>query len=141
MEVRVNVSINNIAAKRFEEIRRPLPQVSITTNLNLMRIDKVEENLLEVPFVLTVNYNPTIAQISVEGKAHVAGDKEDLKKIYDAYGEKKALPPIIMQAISNVVLMESLLISRTINVPPPIPLPTISPVSDEKKKTEPSYRT
>jgi len=140
MKIRVNVFINNISAERFLEISRPIPQVQIATNLNLINVERLNEHMLEVPFVFTINYNPTVAQISVKGKAHVAGDKEELKNIYHAYKKKKAPPPVIVQTISNVVFLESVLISRTLHIPPPIPLPKIPLAGGEKKKTEPSYR-
>jgi hypothetical protein len=38
---------------------------------------------------------------------------------------KKTAAQIIIQSISNVVFIESVLISRTLNVPPAIPLPQI----------------
>ena len=139
IKIRVNVFINNVSAERFWEIRRPLPPVKITTNLNIISVDKSHEDSLEVPFVFTISYNPAVAQISVKGKAHVIGEKEELENIYDAYKKKKAPPPVIVQTISNVVFLESVFISRTLNIPPPIPLPKV-PLVGEKKKAELSYR-
>lgn len=138
MKIRVNVFIKDVSAERLWEIRRPLPPVKIATNLNLISINKSEE-LLEAPFVFTINYNPAVAQINFKGKAHITGNKEDLKKIHTSYKEKKAPPQMIVQTISNVVFLESVLISRTLNIPPPIPLPKI-PIGGEKKKTELRYR-
>jgi hypothetical protein len=140
MKIRVNVFVRDVSAERLWEIRRPLPPVKIATNLNLISVNKVGEDLLEVPFVFTINYNPAVAQISFKGMAHVSGEKEELTKIYTAYGEKKAPPPAIVQTISNVVFLESVLISRTLNVPPPIPLPQVPVAGEKKGKTEPSYR-
>ncbi len=140
MKIRVNVFISNVSAERFWEITRPLPPVKIATSLNLISINKLRENLLEVPFVFTISYNPAVAQINVKGKAHVVGEKEKLKEIYNAYKEKKAPLPMIVQTISNIVFLESVLISRTLNIPPPIPLPKIPLATGEKKETEPSYR-
>lgn len=97
--------------------------------------------MLEAPFIYTVNYTPAVAQITLKGKVQVTGEKEELNRILAEYKDKKPLPPMIMQAVSNVAILESLLVSKTLNVPPPIPLPAVSPpASDEKKKTEPSYR-
>ena len=140
MEIRVNVFINNVSAERFWEMRRPLPPVKIATNLNLISVNKVTEELLEVPFVFTISYDPAVAQINFKGKAHVVGRKEELEKIYVAYGEKKAPPPVIVQTVSNVVFVESVLVSRTLNIPPPIPLPKVPMGAEGKTKTEPSYR-
>ena len=136
----MNIFISNISAERLWDIKRPLPPVKISTNLNLISIDRPSEALLEVPFVFTIGYNPAVAQISVKGKAHVGGEKDELEKIFAGYQEKKIPPQIIVQTISNVVFLESVLISRTLNIPPPIPLPKIPVGVSQKKKTEPSYR-
>ncbi|MEM4703597.1 MAG: hypothetical protein QXJ02_00790, partial [Candidatus Bathyarchaeia archaeon] len=97
------------------------------------------DDSLEVPFVLTINYNPSVAQLSLKGKAYVAGDKGELDKVYKDYEEKKPPPPIIVQSVSNVVFVESVVISRTLNVPPPIPLPQIpeaKPSSEKSSKVD-----
>ncbi|RLI40345.1 hypothetical protein DRO59_09470, partial [Candidatus Bathyarchaeota archaeon] len=93
----------------------------------------------EVPFVLTVNYNPSVAQISLKGRAYVAGDKAEIDKIYGEYKEKKPPAPVIVQSISNVVFIESVLISKTLNIPPPIPLPKISAKKPSKKGSRMNY--
>jgi hypothetical protein len=133
--LRVNVSITNISADRFWDIRKPIPPIQINTNLNLVGMEKKAEDALEVPFVLTINYNPSIAQLSMKGKAYVAGDKAELEKTYKDYEEKKPPPPVIVQSISNVVFIESVVVSRALNIPPPIPLPQIPEVKAPTEKT------
>jgi hypothetical protein len=123
--IRVNVSITSISAERFWDIRKPAPNIQINTNINVVSIEKKADESLEVPFVLTINYNPSIAQMSLKGSAYVQGDKPELQKILTEYEQKKPPPPIILQSISNVVFVESILLSRTLNVPPPVPLPMI----------------
>lgn len=137
--IRVNVFIHQISAERFWDIGKPIPPVKVATNLNVVGIESKGEDLLEAPFVFTINYAPAVAQISVKGKAHVRGSKEELKKIHAAYKEKRPPPPMIVQSISNIAFLESILISRTLNIPPPIPLPQIPPMKKEKP-SEPSYR-
>jgi hypothetical protein len=123
--IRVNVAITNISAERFWDIRKPIPPIQIGTNINIVGMDKKPDESLEVPFVLAINYNPSIAQISLKGSAYVSGDKTEIEKILTDHEEKKPPPPLIVQSISNVVFIESVLISRTLNIPPPIPLPQI----------------
>jgi len=123
--IRVNVSVSNISAERFWDVRKPIPPIQINTNINIVGMEKKSEDSLEVPFVLTINYNPSIAQISLKGNAYVSGDKNEVGKIYKEHDEKKPPPQLIVQSISNVVFIESVLISRTLNIPPPIPLPQI----------------
>jgi hypothetical protein len=137
--VNVRVFVKNISAENFWEIGKPIPSVQIATNLNVVGINKKGEDMLEVPFVFTINYTPGVAQISLKGKSHVKGSKEELKQILKEHKEKKPPPPIILQSISNVVFLESVLICRSLNIPPPIPLPKIGP-APKKKRSEPTYR-
>jgi hypothetical protein len=123
--IRVNVVITNISAERFWDIRQPIPPIQIGTNINIVGMEKKPDGMLEVPFVLVINYNPSIAQISLKGSAHVSGDKSEIEKALKDHEEKKPPPQLIVQSISNVVFVESVLISRTLNIPPPIPLPQI----------------
>ena len=139
--IRVSVFIHQLSAERLWDIEKPIPPVQIATNLNLVGVEKKRDDLLEVPFVFAINYNPPVAQISVRGRAHVTGERDELTKILSAYTEKKPPPPIILQSISNVAFIESIVITRTLNIPPPVPLPQIPPGPAEGKKPgEPSYR-
>lgn len=123
--IRVNVAITNISAERFWDIRKPIPPIQIGTNINIVGMEKKPADSLEVPFVLAINYNPSIAQISLKGTAYVSGDKDEIEKALKDHEDKKPPPPLVVQSISNVVFIESVLISRTLNIPPPIPLPQI----------------
>jgi hypothetical protein len=138
--IKVNVSVSNVSAERFWDVRKPIPPIQINTNLNLTGMEKKSEDSLEVPFVLTISYNPSIAQMSLKGKAYVAGNKSEIEKVYTEYEEKKPPPPVIVQSISNVVFIESIVLSRTLNIPPPIPLPQIPQAKPpEKKPSEMDY--
>jgi len=123
--MRVNVAISSISAERFWDIKKPIPPIQISTNINIVSMEKKSDGGLEVPFVLTINYNPSLAQISLKGSAYATGDKSEIDNVVKQYEDKKPPPPIIVQSISNVVFIESVLISRTLNIPPPIPLPQI----------------
>jgi hypothetical protein len=134
--IRVNVAIASISAERFWDFRKPVPPIQIGTNINMVNVDKKADGTLEVPFVLTINYNPAIAQISIKGSAYVNGDKAEIDKVVKDYDDKKPPPPVIVQSISNVVFIESVLISRTLNIPPPIPLPQIPEAKPSTTKPE-----
>lgn len=133
--LRVNVTVSSISAERFQDIRKPLPQIQINTNLNLTQMERKPDNSLEVPFVLTISYNPSVAQINLKGMAFVIGDKAEIDKVYKDYEDKKPPPPVVLQSVSNVALTESILISKTLNIPPPIPLPQVSEVKQAVSKS------
>ena len=137
--LRVNVVITSISAERFWDIRKPIPPIQINTNINVVGMEKKQDETLEVPFVLSIVYNPSIAQISLKGNAFVAGDKGETDKVLKDYEQKKPPAQIIVQSISNVVFIESVLISRTLNIPPPIPLPQI-PEAGKPPSSKPEGR-
>ena len=69
--VSVRVFVKNISAENFWEIGKSIPPVQIATNLNVVGINKKGEDMLEVPFVFTINYTPAVAQISLKGISQV----------------------------------------------------------------------
>ncbi len=123
--IRVNVAVGNISAERFWDIKKTIPPIQIATNINIVSMEMKNDGSVEVPFVLTIVYNPSIAQISLKGTAYVNGDKLEIDRMIKDYEDKKPPPPVVVQSISNVVFIESVVISRTLNIPPPIPLPQI----------------
>ena len=138
--INVRVFVKNISAENFWEIGKPIPPVQIATNLNVVGVNKKGEGMLEVPFVFTINYRPAVAQISFKGTSHVIGPKEELEQIIKNHKNKKAPSPVILQSISNVVFLESVIVCKTLNIPPPIPLPKIGAANQQKKRAEPTYR-
>jgi uncharacterized protein YqkB len=137
--IRVNVSISSISAERFWDNRKPAPNIQVGTNINVISIEKKSETFLEVPFVLTISYNPSIAQLNLKGTASVEGDKPEIEKILKDYDQKKPPTPVILQSISNVVFTESILVSRILGIPPPIPLPVI-PEAGKQQTAKPAER-
>ena len=110
--LRVNVVVTSISAERFWDIRKPVPPIQINTNINVVGMEKKHDESLEVSFVLSIAYNPSIAQMSLKGIAYVTGEKDEIDKILKDYEQKKPPAQMIIQSISNVVFIESILISR-----------------------------
>jgi hypothetical protein len=138
--LRVNVVVTSISAERFWDIRKPIPPIQINTNINVVGMEKKPDETLEVPFVLSIAYNPSIAQLNIKGNAYVNGEKGEVDKVLKEYEDKKPPAQIIIQSISNVVFIESVLISRTLNIPPPIPLPQIPEAGQKPQSTKPEGR-
>ena len=138
--VNVRVFLKNISAENYWEIGRPIPPVKIATNLNVVGVNKKSDELLEVPFVFTINYNPSVAHITFKGTSQVTGDPEELEQIIQNHKDKKPPSPLVLQSISNIVFLESVILCKTLNIPPPIPLPKIGAPDQQKKRSEPTYR-
>jgi hypothetical protein len=132
--IHVNIFVTSMSAERFWEIDRAMPpQVQIGVNINMLDIDQRSDGSLDAPFVFTVNFTPSIAQISIKGKAKISGDAEDTKKIFEEHKAQKAPPVQLVQAVSNAAMADAILISRSLNVPPPLP-----PIPQQQQTTQPS---
>jgi hypothetical protein len=139
---KVNVAITNISAERFWDLQKPIPPIQISTNINVINIERKKQDTLKVPFVLSINYNPSISQINLKGSAYVVGEPKEIEKMLKNHEQKKPPSPIIVQSIANFAFIESVLISRTLNIPPPIPLPKIPDVKNRSiKNAEKEYTT
>ena len=137
--LKVNVAITSISAERFWDMRKPIPPIQINTNINVVGMEKKQDESLDVPFVLSITFNPSIAQMSLKGNAYVIGERTEVDGVLKDYDQKKPPAQIIIQSISNVVFIESVLISRILNIPPPIPLPQI-PESGKPPSSKPEGR-
>jgi hypothetical protein len=137
--LRVNVAITSITAERFWDMRKPIPPIQINTNINVVGMEKKQDESLEVPFVLSIGFNPSIAQMNLKGNAYVTGEKNEIEKALKDYEQKKPPPQIIIQSVSNVVFIEAVLISRILNIPPPVPLPQI-PEAGKQPSSKPEGR-
>jgi hypothetical protein len=130
----VNVFVTNLSGERLWDVAKPLPpQVHIAVNINVLGFEEKSDVMVEAPFVFTVNFVPSIAQISIRGRAHINGESEEIKKILDESKQQKPPPLAIVQAVSNASMAEAILLSKTLNIPPPLP-----PLPAQAQPTKPS---
>jgi hypothetical protein len=123
-----------MSAERFWEIDRPMPsQVQIGVNINMLDIGQRADGTLDAPFLFTVNFTPSIAQISIKGKARISGESEETKKIVDEHKAQKPPPVQLVQAVSNSAMADAILISRSLNIPPPLP-----PIPQQQATSQPA---
>lgn len=137
---KVSVFVTNLSGERLWDVERELPtQIQIAVNINMLGIEEQADGSLQAPFVFTVNYTPAIAQISIRGRAKVQGEKEEIQRILREHKEQKAPPPQVIQALSSTAIVEAILISKAIGIPPPLPpLPGPAP-TQASVKTDTRY--
>jgi len=89
--LRATVQITRLTGERFwgQDTQLP-PQVQIAVNINIVGLEMKNEFTVDPPFVFTVNYSPSIAQLSVKGRAQVIGEKEEISKMIDEHAEQAA---------------------------------------------------
>jgi len=137
--MQVKVQVNYISAERFlERGKDNLGRVHIQTNVNVVGVESKGESVF-VPFVVTIGYSPSVAQINIKGEAIVTGKPDELQKLKSDYDAKRPPPPMLLQAITNTSLIEATVVSRSLNIPPPLPLPSMVQKQSSQDKEQLSY--
>jgi len=126
-----------MTGERFWSHETPLPvQVQIAVNINIIGLDQKNESTAEAPFVFTVNYTPSVAQLSVKGRAQVNGDKPEIQKMVEDHKQNKPPPTPVIQAVSSIAMAEAILLSKSLGIPPP--LPPIGMPPDQQQGQQPT---
>ncbi|MHC1604510.1 MAG: hypothetical protein ACXQTP_00860 [Candidatus Methanofastidiosia archaeon] len=118
-----NITIRSIDAKRFVKKSEALKNVKIASSSGITNVQK-RDNFLEIGFVYSVDYFPSIASIKIEGE--LIYEKEDLSKVEI---ESSKLPKEITGEIHGAILRfcipEIVIIAKQLDLIPPIPIPNI----------------
>ncbi len=125
--MRVNIYITQVSGERFWKINEALPsQIQISVNINILGFEQRTNELIESPFIFSINFTPPIAHITLKGVGQILGDKNGIEKILENHKEKKPPPMELIQAISSASMAEAIVVSKIIGIPPPLP-PFIPP--------------
>ncbi len=118
-------------------------KVSITNNLNFASVKEAKVNFVDkksalgVEFEFKCNYEPSIGIIELKGSAIELMEPKEMKESLELWKKEKKLPPVVAQRILNSLLskcyIESLILSNSMNLPPPIPLPKVKVGAKVKK--------
>ena len=118
----VNVFVTSLSGERLWDVAKPLPQqVNIGVNINVLGLEGKSDVTAEAPFVFAVNFVPSIAQINIRGRAQINGNSEEIRKMLDDSKQQKPPPLALIQAVSNASIAEAILLSKAMNIPPPLP--------------------
>jgi hypothetical protein len=143
--LRVAVQVTNLSGERYWAYDTPLPpQVQIAVNINIVGFDQKTESTVEAPFVFAVSYTPSIAQLSVKGKAQVTGDRSEVVEMTEEHKKNRPPPQQVIQAVSSIALAEVIVMSKSLGIPPPLPpigLPAETLPAQPFQRKEPRYTT
>lgn len=91
-----------------------------------------------------INYNPEYANVTLEGEVVVLANEKDTKDALAAWKKDKHLSKEMTEQVMNTILnkvsIQSLIMTRDLNLPAPIKLPRIvmneqpAPAKEAKKK-------
>ncbi|RJQ18132.1 hypothetical protein C4573_00220 [Candidatus Woesearchaeota archaeon] len=109
-------------------------KISINNNVNITKVEdtkvvvtKDKQTALTFKFKYTTSYEPAIGSIELEGDVLWIDTAAKNKEIMANWKKDKTLPKDINLFILNQILtkgaIEALVLSQTINLPPPVQLP------------------
>ena len=130
--VTVNVRFTRISAERTLETLPP--QIQFQTQLTIPSGEvEIKNKKMKIPFIFIVTTIPPVANIALGGHVVLEGDDIELKRIYNDLTVKKQPPKFLITATLHNNLVEAVLMSREIGIPPPLPLPQVQPSAGKKE--------
>jgi len=132
----VTIVLNSINAEKLAAMIPP--RVDFNMNLTLPSSEPVRrDNQYMIPFVFTISSNPPIVHITIKGNVIVISEKKDeIDQLEDDLKKKKQIPPHIINTVFLNMFAETVLLSRSLGIPPPIPIPQQFTPSGQKDVKE-----
>jgi hypothetical protein len=116
-------------------------KVSINNNVGIKNVEETKLNIntakkaLKLDFEFSSTYDPNIGKILLEGEVIYLIDKDKTEDILKNWKKNKKLDQEMMNSVLNYVLskcnIEALILSKDMNLPPPIPLPKVGQTKEK----------
>ncbi len=111
-------------------------KVSVNNNVAVKDVEKTDltfgaakQDALKFTFEFKAAYEPKIATITIEGTVTYFDQPKAIDEIHKSWKKDKKVPGDVMTPVLNTILtrcnVEAMLLSREVNLPPPIPLPRV----------------
>jgi len=147
----ISFQVKNIESKSFTGPEGVKHQKSININfdINIRNPTLVVQNtpfgekqIIRLEYALSINYlNPNIGYIRFEGSTDYFQDA-DLEALHKQWTAGSA-PPAVQNEVANTMVSNlaplALTISKTLGLPPAVPLPAINFQGKKQKPEEPTY--
>ena len=124
----VDIHFRNLEVKRFTNmIEGP---VNIHNNSNIKAVSKIEGRLA-IDFAFTCTYEPGIGLVRIEGDMMITDSEQNIDRAIKEWEKAgKNLPMDIAEKVHNTILssciVQSVILTKDVGLPAPIPTPTIS---------------
>ena len=117
-------------------------KVSINNNVGITGVEETKLSInttkkaIKLEFNFTSTYDPDIGHIQLQGEVIYLVDKDKADDIIKNWDKNKKIEKSIMTTVLNNVLakcnIQALIISKDMNLPPPIPLPKVGDQPSKK---------
>ncbi len=115
-------------------------KVNISNNVSLTDVERQDlsfqegQEALQIKFRYVSSYKPEVADIKIEGKLVYVDEDSKVDELLDKWEEDRQLPKDVSREVINYILnkcnVQTIVMSRDINIPSPIPLPKVEEDSE-----------
>jgi len=128
--------LTSVEAKRIG-VMAPKMNIRIDVNSNVSQIYLTEEDTARIEFRFMATYTG-LGSVGIEGRITFTGEA---KELYEKWTETGNMPEKAAQEIHGAIMKScmpvAVLLSREVQLPPPMPMPPIN-IKGKKKKFQPS---
>ena len=111
-------------------------KIHVANSVNIKRVErndlalgKTSQSGLKFVFEYNSVYNPNFAKITLGGLVLVLQDEKIVQEVLDGWTKEKKIKKEVLENVINMILMrcnvQSLILSSTVNLPPPGPMPKV----------------
>lgn len=129
----VGFNFNKISVEKKEVVKG---KITINNNIAIKNVEKkdlmlgvAKQDGIRFEFEFTSKYEPKFAEITLTGEVLFLGEESEVKKIMDEWKKTKNIPKEVKLQVLNAALtrcnIQALILSKDVNLPPPIPLPSV----------------
>jgi hypothetical protein len=139
----VGLSLNSVEAKRDKEHRigaeikvNSVPRINAVKEVSIPTLGN--KKVLSMEFEFVTSYDPRVGEIKIGGD--ILYMTEDNKALLKQWEKEKKIPEKPSLEILNYLFRRCLIkvsnIAEDLQLPPPLPMPTVKPKADRADKAE-----
>jgi hypothetical protein len=128
----------NFTKMHADRLKSVEGKIDIRNNVAIKDVSRVsltlgssKEPALKFEFEFTSEYSPDVGNVTLNGDVTYIADEKKVQEVVKEWKKDKRIQKDLMTNIINHVLLkcnvQALLLSKDINLPPPIPLPKLKP--------------
>lgn len=128
----VGFNFSKISAERKKAV---VGSIRINNNVAIKEVREAKIGLgdrgaLGVSFQFKTQYTPDFAELTMEGDLVLLGSQNETKAALEQWEKEKRLAPATAASVMNYILdrcsIQALLLSKDLNLPPPVRLPKVN---------------
>jgi hypothetical protein len=130
----VGLQFNKIVVEKVAPVKG---KIKVNNNVVLkdvestdLKVGSANQGAIKFHFEFTAKYEPKVASMTLNGFLTFLEKPEKVKSITESWKKDKKIPKEVMSNVLNTILarsnVQAMLLSREVNLPPPIPLPKVN---------------